>query len=168
MDVSSVVAILRALNDAGARYLVVGGLAVVAHGYVRFTADLDLVLDMEEDNLERATAALSTLGYSPRAPVRLEEFCRKEKRKRWEHEKGLTVFSLWSSRHPFTEIDLFIDSPFEDFQVALDRAARKEVVHGVEAVVVGLDDLLDLKRRAGRQRDMDDILKLEGLRNRLP
>ncbi len=45
MTSSSVQAIIQALNEAGVRYLVVGGLAVVAHGHVRFTADVDLVLD---------------------------------------------------------------------------------------------------------------------------
>ena len=43
MEKRSVEAIIRALNAASARYLVAGGLAVVAHGYVRFTADVDLI-----------------------------------------------------------------------------------------------------------------------------
>jgi len=45
----SVEAIVDALNAAGVRYLIAGGLAVVAHGYVRFTADVDLILDLEPD-----------------------------------------------------------------------------------------------------------------------
>lgn len=43
MELSAVTAIASALNDAGVRYLVVGGLAVNAHGYVRMTMDVDLV-----------------------------------------------------------------------------------------------------------------------------
>jgi predicted nucleotidyltransferase len=42
MKIDDVGTILRALNDANVRYLIVGGLAVVAHGYVRFTQDIDL------------------------------------------------------------------------------------------------------------------------------
>ena len=38
--------VFRALNDTGARYVVVGGLATVLHGYARFTADADLVVDL--------------------------------------------------------------------------------------------------------------------------
>ena len=38
--------IFQALEQAGARYLTVGGVAVVLHGTPRFTADLDLVLDL--------------------------------------------------------------------------------------------------------------------------
>jgi hypothetical protein len=42
MEVRSVEAIARALNDAEIQYIVVGGLAVNAHGYERFTRDIDL------------------------------------------------------------------------------------------------------------------------------
>jgi len=47
MTIRSLETIVRALDGARVRYLIVGGLAVVAHGYVRFTADVDLVLDPE-------------------------------------------------------------------------------------------------------------------------
>ena len=79
MEKSSVEAIVCALNEAGVRYLIVGGMAVVAHGYLRFTADLDLVLDLREGNLDRAVSALAGQGYRPRAPVPLEDFVDAEK-----------------------------------------------------------------------------------------
>jgi hypothetical protein len=60
----SIEAIVRALNEARVRYLIVGGLAVVAYGYVRFTADLDLFVDLEEENLRRALDA-GKLGLPP-------------------------------------------------------------------------------------------------------
>ena len=69
MKRDSVIAIVAALNENQVRYLIVGGLAVVAHGYVRFTADVDLLLSVETENLKRAVAALKLLGYRPRAPV---------------------------------------------------------------------------------------------------
>jgi hypothetical protein len=53
---------LLALNDAGVRYLVVGGVAVVLHGRLRTTTDLDLWLDPDPGNLERATKALAALN----------------------------------------------------------------------------------------------------------
>ena len=49
--------IFAALEASGARYLVVGGVAVVLHGHLRFTADLDLVLAMDPANLRRALHA---------------------------------------------------------------------------------------------------------------
>jgi len=62
MKVDDVRTILSALNDANVRYLIVGGLAVVAHGYVRFTQDIDLVVQLERENVLRAMSALMAIG----------------------------------------------------------------------------------------------------------
>ena len=80
MEKHSVDAIVGALNMANVRYLVAGGLAVVAHGYVRFTADVDLIVDLEPANVMRAVASLESLGYRPRAPVAFGEFADPQKR----------------------------------------------------------------------------------------
>jgi hypothetical protein len=116
----SIEAIIWALNAEGVRYLVVGGLAVVAHGYVRLTVDVDLVLDLDEGNLRRAVAALSRLGYRPLAPVAFEQFCDARARATWVREKGMTVFSLFSPEHEMTEVDLFVEAPL-DFASAYRR-----------------------------------------------
>ena len=160
----SVEAIFRALNGDGARYLVVGGLAVVAHGYVRFTADIDLILDLAPENLKRALGALQQLGYRPRAPVALDEFADAGKRAEWVRDKGLTVFSLYSPNHPSTEIDLFVEAPL-DFERAYAAAAAIDVAPAIAATVIGLEDLLHLKRQAGRAQDRMDIEKLQLLRD---
>ena len=129
MERRSVEAIFGALNGCGARYLVVGGLAVVAHGYVRLTADIDLVLDPDPDSLRRSIAALEALGYRPRAPVEFAEFADPAKRRQWARDKGLTVFSVFSPGHRATEIDLFLEVPF-DFERAYTRAARFHLADG--------------------------------------
>lgn len=159
MERRSIESIVRALADANARYLIVGGLAVVAHGHLRFTADLDLVLDLDEDNLRRATEALAALGYRPRAPVELREFCSSARRAEWAREKGMTVFSLNSDQHPATEIDLFVEAPF-DFDAAYRAAVQMEIAPGTPATFVGVDDLIRLKERAGRPQDLDDVVQL--------
>jgi hypothetical protein len=163
VTIGSIEVVVRALNENDVRYLIVGGLAVVAHGYVRFTADVDLLLDLDEPNLRRATAALRILGYQPRAPVPLDDFISSGHRATWRREKHMTVFSLYSHQHAATEIDLFIEMPF-DFSAAYARAARLEVAPGVIATFAGLDDLLVLKRLAARPQDAIDIQKLEALR----
>ena len=61
MEAGSVEAIVTALNGNGVRYLVAEGLAVLAHGYVRFTADVDLIVDLEPVNLRQAMRALDDL-----------------------------------------------------------------------------------------------------------
>ena len=61
METGSVEEIVSSLNGAGARYLIAGGLAVVAHGYVRLTADLDIILDLDHPELRTWLAALGAL-----------------------------------------------------------------------------------------------------------
>src|SRR5262245_43586269 len=100
MERRSVETVVGSLNRANVRYLVVGGLAVVAHGFVRFTADIDLVLDPDPAALRRAIVALVGLGYRPRAPVPFEDYADPAKRTSWMRDKGLTVFSVFSDQHP--------------------------------------------------------------------
>ena len=162
MERGSIETILEALNRANVRYLVVGGLAVVAHGFVRFTADIDLVLDPEPAAMRRAIDALSGLGYRPRAPVAFTELADPEKRRTWAREKGLTVFSVFSKEHAATEIDVFVEAPF-DFESAYANAERLDVAPEVSATFVGLSDLIAMKRRAGRPQDLQDVAELESL-----
>jgi hypothetical protein len=158
----SVEALFSTLNAASVRYLVVGGLAVVAHGHMRLTADVDLVLDLDEGNLRRAVAAFGELGYRPRAPVDLDDFVDRSKRDEWVRDKNLVVFSLFSVAHPATEVDLFVESPF-DFGPAYERAARMAIGEDVTASFVSLGDLIEMKRAAGRPQDVTDIEHLRRL-----
>ena len=162
MEVRSIEAIVRALNDAGVRYLIVGGLAVMAHGYTRATEDMDLVLDLGEENLRRAMTALAGLGYRPTVPVAMEQFADARLRRQWFEEKGMLVFNLCSDAHETVEIDLFVEDPF-DFEKAYAAAVRDDVVPGVPATFVGLNELLFLKRRAGRPQDLADIANLQAV-----
>lgn len=163
MEKSSVEAIVRAFNEAGVRYLIVGGVAVVAYGYMRFTSDLDLILDLREENLRQAVAALAAQGYRPRVPVPLGDFADAKKREQWVKEKHLTVFSLDSPKHPRTEVDLFVQAPF-DFDEAFAEAFPMELSPGLSATFVSYDGLLLLKNQAGRPKDLEDIARLRALR----
>ena len=62
------------MEAAAVRYLVAGGLAVNAHGYIRFTRDVDLVVQLVPDNIGFAFAALSELGYRPTVPITAARF----------------------------------------------------------------------------------------------
>jgi predicted nucleotidyltransferase len=163
MEKHSIESIVRSLNDHQVKYLIAGGLAVVAHGYVRFTSDIDLVLAMNRQNLTDAVAAFKALNYQPRAPVAFEQFADPECRRQWIEQKGITVFSLFSPDHPATEVDLFVDPPLA-FADAYSRAMLLEVAPGIVASFCSLDDLIDLKSKADRPRDLDDIEQLQKLR----
>ena len=167
MEKHSVELIVRELNRNQVQYLIAGGLAVVAHGYVRFTADLDLLLAMDSGNLTTAVAVLKELNYRPRAPVDIERFIDPAHRRQWIEEKGLTVFSLFSPDHPATEIDLFVEQPLV-FADAYPKAVQMEVSPGIEATFCSLDDLIDMKKKAGRPLDMEDIAQLRKLHGNKP
>src|SRR5258708_428097 len=54
--------LLMSLNSNGVKYLIIGGYAVIIHGYPRFTADLDIVVSNSSDNVSRCLAALKEFG----------------------------------------------------------------------------------------------------------
>jgi hypothetical protein len=91
MKVDDVRTILSALNDANVRYLIVGGLAVVAHGYVRFTQDIDLVVQLERENVLRAMNALTSIGYRPLIPVEAAQLADETLRQQWRDENCLSI-----------------------------------------------------------------------------
>ena len=160
MEVRSVEAIVRALNQAQVQYLIVGGVAVNAHGYERFTKDLDLVIGLEPDNVTRGLQTLLGIGYHLSVPVTPEQFADSRQREQWREEKGMIVLKLWSDLHRRTPVDVFIYEPF-DF-VAEFLAAKWEPVMGtVSAPIVRYPTLIAMKRSAGRPQDLADISDLE-------
>jgi hypothetical protein len=63
------VRLCRALNDAGARYVLIGGFAMIAHGATRFTKDVDLLIDDGEENIARVKRGMSVLADNAAADV---------------------------------------------------------------------------------------------------
>jgi hypothetical protein len=162
MEVRSIEAIIRALNQASVQYLIVGGVAVNAHGYERFTKDLDLVIGLERENIIRGLCALMAIGYGMRIPVTPEQFADPALREEWRREKNMVVLQLWSDKHRRTPIDVFVYEPF-DFARELTRVQRMPVFGGEVAPIVSYETLLELKKAAGRGQDLLDIEKLAKL-----
>ena len=155
----SIEAIVRALENASVRYIIVGGLAVNAHGYSRMTRDIDLVIQLESSNTQRGLEALLGAGYRLMIPEKPEAFADPEMRERWRTEKGMIVLKLWSDEHRRTPIDVFVYEPF-DFDREYDSAVWVEVSPGLRAPIISLPALLQMKRDAGRPRDLEDINEL--------
>ena len=162
MKASSIESIARALNDAGVPFLVVGGLAVVAHGYGRQTQDLDLVVPVDPDNVHRLFAALGTLGYAPRVPVTAPQVADPATRARWIAERGMVVLAFHSERHPETPVDVFMREPF-DFASEHATARVAEIAPSVPVRIVRLATLLQMKEGAGRPQDLADVAELRRL-----
>jgi hypothetical protein len=159
MKLSSFEELVRTLNAANVSFIVVGGLAVNAHGYGRQTADVDLVIRLDTHTIDNAFRALGSIGYSPRVPVTPADLSDTKRRAQLTREKGMTVIGFHSDRHRETPVDVFASEPF-DFAVEYDRALVEEVAPGVLVRIVRLDTLLRLKRTAGRPQDLADIAEL--------
>jgi hypothetical protein len=161
MTLGSFGALVHALDDAGVRYLVAGGLAVNAHGYLRFTRDVDIVLQLSRKNVESAFTALEAIGYRPVVPIVAADFADPAKRALWIRDKRMVVLSFWSESHRDTPIDLFVTEPF-DFEAEYARALVKPL-GPVEVRFVSIPTLIRMKEAAGRLQDKMDIEYLRKL-----
>jgi len=139
------------------RYLIARGLAVNAHGYLRFTEDVDLQL--VPANAKAAFAALAAIGYRPVVPVTAEQFADAKLRDSWISEKGMQVLQFWSDSHRETPVDMFVREPFP-----FDKEYARALVKPLGAVpvrFVSIPTLIEMKTAAGRAQDMIDIEHLK-------
>lgn len=166
MKLESFIAIVSALNEAKVRFIVVGGLAVNAHGYLRFTKDADFVIELVPGNIEAAFDALAKVGYQPIAPVTGKELSDSETRKRFVQEKNMRVLSFWSDQHREVPLDVFIEHPF-DFAREYETAPRKPLGQVGDVAYASIGTLIAMKREAGRSQDLIDIEELEKILDKI-
>ena len=147
--------IFKALADAEVDYVVVGGLAVIMHGHLRATRDLDLVIGLETDNCSKAMTALSAIGLRPRLPVTMADFTDPAKRKDWVETRNMLVFQLWDPANPERSVDIFVREPL-DFEAMFADAVVKDL-DGTPIRVAAISHLIQMKQAARRPQDLDDI-----------
>jgi len=154
-------AVFNTLNGRGIRYVVTGGMAVVLHGIVRLTADLDIIVDFDQTNINKFAEAMEKLGYRPKAPVKTEELGDPVKRRVWIEEKGMKVFSFF---HPKKQLELVDVLIFEKIPFP-ELYKKRKIVRGVgiEVPIVSVEHLKELKKIAGRPQDLADIKSLDAL-----
>ena len=131
---------LRALNEAGAEYLVVGAHALGAHGYARSTGDIDLWLRPTAENAQRVLAALRQFG-APTFGTTADELC----------APGIILqLGLAPSR-----IDLLTSIDGVSFDEAWPLRVEA-TIEGVKTFVLGLETLRRNKLATGRLKDVAD------------
>lgn len=155
--------IFAALDKAHARYVVVGGFAVILHGYTRFTHDLDLVIDLEPKNCAKALEALEAAGLKPRLPVSMRDFANPDIRRDWHENRRMQVFQLWDPHNEQRSVDIFVNEPvkFEE----LWKASVIKDYDGLRLRIAGINHLIAMKTEAGRARDREDIAKLREIQH---
>ncbi len=156
-----VLEVLTALDAAGVKYVIVGGVAVVLQGHPRMTVDLDLVLDLDVENARLAVETLTTLGMRPRLPVDAASFYDAKTRESWVLERNLIAFTMYHPRNPLIEVDLIASSPLDYEQLRADADVME--LAGLKVPVASRAHLIELKRVSSRRQDLADIEVLERL-----
>lgn len=151
--------VFRKLADRKVKYAVAGGVALVLHGVVRLTADLDLIVDLGTENLRKFITAVNELGYKPKPPVNADDFIDPLNRKAWKEEKGMEVFSFYHPKMQMNLIDVFVNEPIGFNEIESEIVIFK--ARGIEIPVISKKHLKALKRKANRPQDIADIEALE-------
>ncbi|MBU1297620.1 MAG: nucleotidyltransferase family protein [Bacteroidetes bacterium] len=139
--------LLRLLNEHDVKYVVIGAAAFPAHGYSRTTQDIDILIDSSEENLKKVRAALSAFGYDL---IDITDEDLKTKK------VLIRQYLVETDIHPFVK------------GVTFDEVWERKIETKIEDVkffVASIDDLISMKKAAGRGKDLDDIRVLEKLKN---
>lgn len=147
--------ILEDLNRAGVRYVLIGGIALIRHGVVRATRDVDVVLAPELENLKRLQSLIAEWPATRPDGSALPDDA---------VAPGRTIHLST----PHGELDLLAELPPPLSFAELSARAETRRVDGVQAPICSLADLVALKRIAGRERDLVDLHDLEAAHGELP
>ncbi len=143
--------ILEALARHGVDYVIVGGLAVQTHGHARTTVDIDIFPSPDKPNMERLANALNSLEAKILNPgSELLEI----------DETMLPLATLWQFATKHGAIDVLHDAPGAPPYDGLRSRALEIQLGDLKLAVVGLDDLISMKRASARPVDLDDLAAL--------
>lgn len=151
LNLGELIAVL-ARNDVD--YVVIGGVATQVHGHRRTTMDLDLTPDPDPENLRRLGAALTELGARPVDGMEEGEISVAD-------PERLAIAAIVPALHTqYGQIHILKEPkgarPFDEMR---ERALLVDL-DGNDVAIVSLDDLIRMKRAAGRPGDLDDIATL--------
>ncbi len=140
--------LLRALNEEGAEYLIVGGYAVALHGHLRATKDVDIFVGAQPENAAKVWRALVRFG-APLEGLRREDLS----------EPGVFYIMGW----PPNQIDILTSIDGVDFESAW-RNRLASNYDGVSSWFIALEDLVANKAASGRPQDLADLAALRRTR----
>lgn len=136
--------VFKSLNSHDVRYVVIGGLAAIAHGVPRNTFDLDILIEASPDNAQRLLDALIEAGLGTASLTSASQLLAKE----------ITIFK------DLTRVDVQTSTPGLRFAEAWAKRTGIPVA-GVSVPVVSKDHLIASKRASGRPVDLEDVRILE-------
>lgn len=150
--------LLEALARHGVDYVVIGGVAAQVHGHRRTTMDLDLTPGTDPENMRRLAAALSELEAQPADPdLAGGEISATDP----EHLTAAAIVPPLLTRHG--QVHILKEPKGARGFAQMREAALVVEVDGTEVAIVSLDDLIRMKRAAGRRGDLEDIAALTAI-----
>ncbi len=138
--------LLKSLNAHRARFVIIGATAFPVHGYARSTLDIDLFIEPTEENAKRVLAALSDFGYDV-TDLTVEDVLTKK--------ILIRQYILETDLHPFVA--------GISFEEVWEHRIQDQIGE-TPAYFASLDDLIAMKRAAGRPKDMEDLRVLLALK----
>ena len=136
MDTES---LLKSLNAHDVEYVIIGATAFPIHGYSRATLDMDIFIRPTEENAENTWQALSDFGYDM-SNVSVAEMLSKK--------ILIRQYLIETDIHPFVK------------GITIDEVSKHKVVGKIgktRAYFASLDDLIKMKKAAGRDKDKEDL-----------
>ena len=131
------IALARELNAQGAKYLVVGGMAIIQHGYLRATEDIDLLVQQSEENRQSIVRALEMLPGKSAREITERDF------------KDYVVVRVVDS----LMIDLMMAACGISYEDAI-KDAERVVLEGVTIPFASVETMLKMKQT---YRDKDEV-----------
>ena len=148
--------ICQALADAGVRYAVVGGHAVAFHGAVRGTVDVDVAIAWSRSALKKTEQVLNGIGLVSRLPLKADELF--DFRDEYVRNRSLLAWSFYNPADLRDQVDVLIDYDLKGKTTSTVR------VTGTPVRILGIADLIEMKKRSGRPQDLEDVKALEELK----
>lgn len=151
---------LELLTERNVRFVVIGGVAARLHGSNVITSDLDICYARDDENLERLSAVLAGLGARLRGAPKDVRFL-------------LDAKTLRMGDHFTFDTRMgALDIPGTPARMAggyeaLERGAEEFDLDGVSVKVASIDDLIAMKRSAGRPKDLRMVEELGALRDEI-
>lgn len=141
---------IELLNAHEVSYLVIGGYAVNAHGYPRYTKDIDFWIWLTEDNIEKLLKVIRDFGFGSLG-LQKSDFTDPD-----------TIVQL--GYEPY-RIDLLMDVSGADFETCF-RDKSVVTLENTPINFLGLDHLIEIKHKAGRLQDLADAENLDKIRKK--
>ena len=150
--------LFKKLDESKVRYIICGGLAVNIYGIPRMTADIDLLLDFEKENIAKFEKVISSLNYKSVLPFTLSTLVDSAKRSELKKEKNLIAFSYYNSMSNLMSVDVLMEAPLSFDEMWKNKEIRN--VEKIEVYLVSVEHLIEMKKYSGRIQDKQDIIHL--------